>query len=64
MRENDFFLGYVIVLKIPSGQTTKLQFLVSAKGVDCMTICDQIYSSGQNEEGLHYNDKGEAICYC
>jgi archaellin len=62
---NIFPVGsYVIYFKIPNGQTTKLQFLVDAKGADCQTICDKVYSSSQYKEGLQYNTKGEAVCYC
>ena len=62
---NIFPVGsYVITFKIPNGQTAKLQFLVAAKGADCQTICDKVYSSSQSKKGLQYNNKGEAICYC
>jgi hypothetical protein len=62
---NIFPVGfYVITFKIPNGQTAKLQFFVDAKGADCPTICDKIISSSQYKEGLQYNNKGEAICYC
>jgi hypothetical protein len=62
---NIFPVGYyVITFKIPNGQTTKLQFLVDAKGADCPTICDKVYSSSQYKEGLQYDNKGVAVCYC
>lgn len=62
---NIFPVGfYVITLKIPNGQTTKLQFLVDARGVDCPTLCDKVYSSPQYKEGLQYDNKGVAVCYC
>jgi hypothetical protein len=50
--------SYVILIQLSTGETTKLQFLVEAKGVDCETICSQPGPS------LRYNDKGEAVCPC
>ena len=55
---------YVIIFQIPNGQTTKLQFLVDAKGADCQTICNKVYSSSPIKKNLHYNGRGEAVCYC
>ncbi len=50
--------SYVIFIKLLTGETTKLLFLVEAKGVDCDKICSQ------PGPALRYNEKGEAICPC
>jgi len=50
--------SYVILIQLSTGETTKLQFLVEAKGVDCETICNQPGPS------IRFNDKGEAVCPC
>jgi|WetSurSiteA1Bulk_404760.scaffolds.fasta_scaffold510110_1 hypothetical protein len=42
----------------------KLQFLVDAKGVDCPAICEKVSSSSHYKEGLKYDNKGVAVCYC
>jgi len=50
--------SYVIIIKLPTGEWTKLQILVEAKGVNCDEICSQPGPS------LRYNERGEAICPC
>jgi hypothetical protein len=50
--------SYFIIIKLSTGETTKLQFLVEAKDVDCDKICSQ------PGPALRYNEKGEAICPC
>jgi len=50
--------SYVIIIKLLTGEMTKLQFLVEAKGVDCDKICSP------PGPALRYNEKGEPICPC
>jgi len=50
--------SYYIIIKLPTGEWTKLQIFVEAKGVDCDQICSQ------PGPALRYNEKGEAICPC
>ena len=49
---------YVIIIKLPTGEWTKLPILIEAKGVNCDEICSQPGPS------LRYNERGEAICPC
>ena len=49
---------YYIIIKLPTGEWTKLTIIVEAKGVDCDKICSQPGPS------LRYNERGEPICPC
>ena len=49
---------YLIIIKLPTGEWTKLTIIVEAKGVDCDKICSQPGPS------LRYNERGEPICPC
>lgn len=50
--------SYVIRTMLPTNEWTKVQFLVEARGVDCVQVCSQ------PGPALRYNEKGEAICPC